>query len=234
MLKVENVTVKYGNVVALKDVSLEIREGETISLIGANGAGKSTTLKVISGLVKCSSGSILFNGKEIHNKPPNQTVNAGIVHVPEGRRLFPQMTILENIELGASLRKDKSNVTREIGELFMRFSRLKERSKQLAGTLSGGEQQMVAIARGLIAKPKILMLDEPSLGLAPLIIKEIGNMITELKKGGMTILLIEQNARMALKLSDRVYVLETGQVTIKGSAQDLLHDDHMKKAYLGG
>lgn len=234
MLKLENVTVTYGNIVALQDVNLHLREGETISLIGSNGAGKSTALKAISGLVPCASGSIVFENKDIHRMSPDEIVKAGIIHVPEGRRMFPQMTVLENIEMGASLRKDTKQVSKEIEELFGMFPRLKERSKQLAGTLSGGEQQMVAIARGLIAKPKILMLDEPSLGLAPLIIKEIANLIGTLKKGGMTILLIEQNARMALKLSDRAYVLETGRITMENDAKQLLHDDHMTKAYLGG
>ncbi|MDR7238093.1 ABC transporter ATP-binding protein [Neobacillus drentensis] len=233
MLKLNNVSVKYGNVIALENVSMEINEGETISIVGANGAGKSTTLKAISGLVKCHTGTIELEDQLLHKSEPEAIVRKGIIQVPEGRRVFPQMTVFENIEMGATLRKDKANIAKEIKEIFSRFPRLKERSKQLAGTLSGGEQQMLAIARGLIAKPKILMLDEPSLGLAPLIIEEIARLIKELQKGGMTILLIEQNARMALKLSNRAYVLETGRVALEGNAQTLLNDDFMKKAYLG-
>jgi branched-chain amino acid transport system ATP-binding protein len=233
MLKLENVSVKYGNVIALENVSMEIKEGETISIVGSNGAGKSTTLKAISGLVKCNTGSIKLEDKLLNKYEPEFIVSKGIIQVPEGRRVFPQMTVYENIEMGASLRKDKLNIPKEIKEIYSRFPRLGERSKQLAGTLSGGEQQMLAIARGLIAKPKILMLDEPSLGLAPLIIEEIAKLIKELQKGGMTILLIEQNARMALKLSNRAYVLETGSVVLEGNAQNLLNDDFMKKAYLG-
>jgi branched-chain amino acid transport system ATP-binding protein len=233
MLKLENVSVNYGNVIAIENVSMEIKEGETISIVGANGAGKSTTLKAISGLVKCRTGTIKLGDLDLSKMEPDRIVKEGIIQVPEGRRVFPQMSVLENIEMGATLRKDKSNIADEIKEIFKRFPRLEERSKQMAGTLSGGEQQMLAIARGLIAKPKILMLDEPSLGLAPLIIDEIAKLILELKERGMTILLIEQNARMALKLSDRAYVLETGRVALEGNAQALLEDDFMKKAYLG-
>jgi branched-chain amino acid transport system ATP-binding protein len=233
MLKLENVSVNYGNVIAIENVSMEIKEGETISIVGANGAGKSTTLKAISGLVKCRTGTIKLGDLDLSKMETDRIVKEGIIQVPEGRRVFPQMSVLENIEMGATLRKDKSNIADEIKEIFKRFPRLEERSKQMAGTLSGGEQQMLAIARGLIAKPKILMLDEPSLGLAPLIIDEIAKLILELKERGMTILLIEQNARMALKLSDRAYVLETGRVALEGNAQALLEDDFMKKAYLG-
>jgi branched-chain amino acid transport system ATP-binding protein len=233
MLKLENVSVNYGNVIAIENVSMEIKEGETISIVGANGAGKSTTLKAISGLVKCRTGTIKLGDLDLSKMETDRIVKEGIIQVPEGRRVFPQMSVLENIEMGATLRKDKSNFADEIKEIFKRFPRLEERSKQMAGTLSGGEQQMLAIARGLIAKPKILMLDEPSLGLAPLIIDEIAKLILELKERGMTILLIEQNARMALKLSDRAYVLETGRVALEGNAQALLEDDFMKKAYLG-
>jgi len=233
MLKLENVSVNYGNVIAIENVSMELKEGETISIVGANGAGKSTTLKAISGLVKCRTGNIKLGDLDLSKMEPDRIVKEGIIQVPEGRRVFPQMSVLENIEMGATLRKDKSNIAGEIKEIFKRFPRLEERSKQMAGTLSGGEQQMLAIARGLIAKPKILMLDEPSLGLAPLIIDEIAKLILELKERGMTILLIEQNARMALKLSDRAYVLETGRVALEGNAKALLEDDFMKKAYLG-
>jgi branched-chain amino acid transport system ATP-binding protein len=233
MLKLENVSVNYGNVIAIENVSMELKEGETISIVGANGAGKSTTLKAISGLVKCRTGNIKLGDLDLSKMEPDRIVKEGIIQVPEGRRVFPQMSVLENIEMGATLRKDKSNIAGEIKEIFKRFPRLEERSKQMAGTLSGGEQQMLAIARGLIAKPKILMLDEPSLGLAPLIIDEIAKLILELKERGMTILLIEQNARMALKLSDRAYVLETGRVALEGNAHALLEDDFMKKAYLG-
>jgi branched-chain amino acid transport system ATP-binding protein len=233
MLKIENISVNYGNVIAIENVSMELKEGETISIVGANGAGKSTTLKAISGLVKCRTGTIKLGDLDLSKMEPDRIVKEGIIQVPEGRRVFPQMSVLENIEMGATLRKDKTNIASEIKEIFKRFPRLEERSKQMAGTLSGGEQQMLAIARGLIAKPKILMLDEPSLGLAPLIIDEIAKLILELKERGMTILLIEQNARMALKLSDRAYVLETGRVALEGNAHALLEDDFMKKAYLG-
>jgi len=233
MLKLENVSVNYGNVIAVENISMEVKEGETISIVGANGAGKSTTLKAISGLVKCRTGTIKLGDLEISKMEPERIVKEGIIQVPEGRRVFPQMTVLENIEMGATLRKDKDNIAKEIKEIFKRFPRLEERSKQMAGTLSGGEQQMLAIARGLIAKPKILMLDEPSLGLAPLVIDEIAKLILELKEQKMTILLIEQNARMALRLSDRAYVLETGHVALDGNAKALLNDDFMKKAYLG-
>lgn len=233
MLKIDHISVKYGNVIALENVSMEITEGETISIVGANGAGKSTLLKAVSGIVRSHAGTIKWNGNELSNTEPDQIVKSGIIQVPEGRRVFPQMTVYENIEMGAVCRKDKQNIEKEIKEIFLRFPRLEERSKQLAGTLSGGEQQMLAIARGLIARPKLLMLDEPSLGLAPLVIEEIARLIVELKESGMTILLIEQNARMALKLSDRAYVLETGRVVIEGDAKKLLHDDFMKKAYLG-
>jgi branched-chain amino acid transport system ATP-binding protein len=233
MLKIENVSVNYGNVIAIENVSMELKEGETISIVGANGAGKSTTLKAISGLVKCRTGTIKLGDLDLSKMEPDRIVKEGIIQVPEGRRVFPQMSVLENIEMGATLRKDKSNIASEIKDIFKKFPRLEERSKQMAGTLSGGEQQMLAIARGLIAKPKILMLDEPSLGLAPLIIDEIARLILELKERGMTILLIEQNARMALKLSDRAYVLETGRVAMEGNAHALLEDDFMKKAYLG-
>lgn len=233
MLRLENVSVNYGNVIAIENVSMEIKEGEMISIVGANGAGKSTTLKAISGLVNCHTGTIKLGDLDLSKMEPERIVKEGIIQVPEGRRVFPQMSVLENIEMGATLRKDKSKIAVEIKEIFKRFPRLEERSKQMAGTLSGGEQQMLAIARGLIAKPKILMLDEPSLGLAPLIIDEIAKLLLELKERGMTILLIEQNARMALKLSDRAYVLETGHVALKGNAKALLDDDFMKKAYLG-
>jgi branched-chain amino acid transport system ATP-binding protein len=233
MLKLENISVNYGNVIAIENISMDLKEGETISIVGANGAGKSTTLKAISGLVKCRTGTIKLGDLDLSKMEPDRIVKEGIIQVPEGRRVFPQMSVLENIEMGATLRKDKSNIASEIKEIFRKFPRLEERSKQMAGTLSGGEQQMLAIARGLIAKPKILMLDEPSLGLAPLIIDEIAKLILELKGRGMTILLIEQNARMALKLSDRAYVLETGRVALEGNAHALLEDDFMKKAYLG-
>ncbi|WP_083652543.1 ABC transporter ATP-binding protein [Bacillus sp. MRMR6] len=233
MLKLQDVSVRYGGSTALESVCLEVHEGEIVSLIGSNGAGKSTVLKAISGIVRPTKGSIQFGTTELTKLPANQIVKQGIIHVPEGRRIFPELTVYENLEMGASLRRDKANVKKEINELFERFPRLRERSKQPGGTMSGGEQQMLALVRGLLAKPRLLMLDEPSLGIAPLIVKEIMSFIASLNKEGMTILLIEQNANMAIKISNRTYVLETGSIFSQGRSEEMLKDDNIKKAYLG-
>lgn len=233
MLKLEDVVVRYGRASALRGLSLEVGEGETVALIGANGAGKSTTLKAISGLVKTAGGRILFRDEDLTKVTASRIVGKGIIHIPEGRRIFPELSVYENLEMGAGLRKDKDNVKKEIADLFDMFPVLKERTKQAGGTLSGGEQQMLAIARGLVAKPTLLMLDEPSLGLAPLVIKEVGETILRLKARGITILLVEQNAMMALKVSDRAYVLETGKIAREGSSQMMLQDDTIRSSYLG-
>jgi len=233
LLKLEDVVVRYGRASALRGLSLEVGEGETVALIGANGAGKSTTLKAISGLVKTAGGRILFRDEDLTKVTASRIVGKGIIHIPEGRRIFPELSVYENLEMGAGLRKDKDNVKKEIADLFDMFPVLKERTKQAGGTLSGGEQQMLAIARGLVAKPTLLMLDEPSLGLAPLVIKEVGETILRLKARGITILLVEQNAMMALKVSDRAYVLETGKIAREGSSQMMLQDDTIRSSYLG-
>ncbi len=231
MLKIENLSVSYGGIKALRNISLEVPEGQIVTLIGANGAGKSTTLRSIVGLVKAHEGSIEFNGKNIMNLPTNKIIEQGITLVPEGRRVFPDLTVLENIKIGAYLRKD--DLSDDIEWVYSIFPRLKERSWQLAGTLSGGEQQMLAVARALMSHPKLLMMDEPSLGLAPLVIKDIFNVIQEINKQGVTILLIEQNANMALKIAHTAYVLETGNITLTGSGAELLENEAVKEAYLG-
>ncbi len=231
MLKIENLAVSYGGIKAVKGISLEVEEGQIVTLIGANGAGKSTTLRSISGLVKPVSGSITYQGEDITGQSPDQIVTKGITLVPEGRRVFADMTVLENLKIGAYLRNDDlSEDIRWINDLF---PRLEERSWQLAGTLSGGEQQMLAVGRALMSHPKIMMMDEPSLGLAPIVIRGIFDIIKEVNKQGVTILLIEQNANMALKVAHRAYVLETGVITMEGSGEELLHNDGIKKAYLG-
>ncbi|HBX22766.1 MAG TPA: ABC transporter ATP-binding protein [Desulfotomaculum sp.] len=233
MLVVENVDVNYGAIRALVDVSLEVHEGEIVALIGANGAGKSTTLRSISGLVKPNKGRILFEGSELQKCPPHKVVEMGISQVPEGRRVFPLMTVLENLEMGAFTRKDRANIKDDIDKVFAKFPRLEERKKQPAGTLSGGEQQMLAIGRALMSKPKIMLMDEPSMGLAPMLVQEIFNIVKEINQSGTTILLVEQNARMALAVANRGYVLETGQVVISGAAADLAKNEAVQKAYLG-
>lgn len=234
MLKLTDLAVSYGHSVALDGINMYINESEAVSLIGANGAGKTTTLKAISGIVRPIRGKIELDGQDITRMPSHKIVSSGIIQVPEGRQIFADLTVTENIEMGASLRKDTANVKKEIEEIYDRFPRLRERAGQLGGTMSGGEQQMLAIARGLIAKPRILMLDEPSLGLAPLVIKEIMDYIQQLKDDGITILLIEQNANLALKITDRTYVLENGRIIKEGRSNDLLHDSVIRKAYLGG
>jgi len=230
----ENVNVYYGPIHALKNVSLSVEEGSIVSLIGANGAGKTTTLKTISGLLRPRSGTIRFKGQDITSRPAQDIVALGISQVPEGRRVFPAMTVMENLEMGAYRRKDKDGIARDLENVFKRFPRLKERRKQLAGTLSGGEQQMLAIGRALMARPVLMLLDEPSMGLAPLLVREIFEIIKDINANGTTILLVEQNARMALSIADKAYVLETGRVVLEGDAKEMLESDQVKKAYLGG
>jgi len=233
MLTIDNLNVSYGAIRALVQVSLEVNEGEIVALIGANGAGKSTTLRSISGLVKPQSGKITFKGQEIQSSPPHKVVELGISQVPEGRRVFPLMTVLENLELGAFIRKDRSGIKEDINNIFLRFPRLQERKQQPAGTLSGGEQQMLAIGRALMSKPKLLLMDEPSMGLAPMLVQEIFNIVKEINQAGTTILLVEQNARMALSIAHRAYVLETGSLVMSGDAKELAENEAVQKAYLG-
>ena len=230
MLKIENLSVNYGGIEAVRDISFEVPEGAIITLIGANGAGKSTTLRAIAGLLKPKSGSITYNGEELIGKPTDQIVSRGITLVPEGRRVFPDMTVLENLKIGAYLRKD--TLTEDIRWVYDLFPRLEERSWQAAGTLSGGEQQMLAVGRALMSKPKVIMMDEPSLGLAPIIVQGIFDIIKEINRQGVTVLLIEQNANMALHIADIGYVLETGRITMTGPGKELLQDENVKKAYL--
>ena len=233
MLKVSNLNVSYGSVHAIHDVSVEVKEGEIVSLIGANGAGKTTILHTITGLKAPSSGSISYNDTDLTKIDPSNIVTFGIAHVPEGRHVFSEMTVEENLKMGAFTRKDKGRAELDIYDVYKRFPRLKERAKQTAGTLSGGEQQMLAMGRALMSAPKIMLMDEPSMGLSPLLVKEIFNIIRELHNAGITILLVEQNAKMALSIADKAYVLETGHISMKGPAKDLLEDDRVKKAYLG-
>ncbi|WP_066071770.1 ABC transporter ATP-binding protein [Neobacillus soli] len=234
MLKVNDINVFYGNIHALKGISLEVKEGEIVTLIGANGAGKSTLLKTLSGLLKPKSGAIEYLGKPISAKAPQAIVKAGISHVPEGRRVFSNMSVEENLELGAYTRKDASGVRKDMEKVYELFPRLLERRKQLSGTLSGGEQQMLAMGRAIMAKPKLLLLDEPSMGLAPLMVKQIFNIIEQINKDGTTVLLVEQNANMALSIANRAYVIETGRIEISGTAAELQASEEIKKAYLGG
>ena len=231
MLKVEQLSVSYGGIKAVRNISFEVPDGKIVTLIGANGAGKSTTLRTISGLVKPQSGKILLNDEDITGMDSAQIVKRGVTMVPEGRRIFPNLTVYENIRIGAYLRK--GDWVKDVDWVYSLFPRLQERSWQAAGTLSGGEQQMLAVARALISRPKLIMMDEPSLGLAPLIIKDIFEIIKEIRKQGVTVLLIEQNANMALKIADIGYVLETGQITLSGSGQELLANPEVKAAYLG-
>ena len=233
MLKIENLQVAYGGIQALRGISLEVPDGKIVTLIGANGAGKSTTLRTISGLVKASGGSITYDGTELLGMPINRILEAGIAQVPEGRRVFANLTVLENLKAGAYLRRDKDGIQKDVEWVYELFPRLRERSWQLAGTLSGGEQQMLAVGRGLMSRPKVLMMDEPSLGLAPLVVQGIFDIIREINRQGVTILLIEQNANMALKTADLAYVLETGTITMQGTGAELLADESVKEAYLG-
>lgn len=232
MLKVKDINVYYGKIHALKNVSFEVRPGEVVALIGANGAGKSTTLKTVSGMMHSRTGSIEFLGEDITHTPSHNLVYKGLAHVPEGRRIFQQMTVLENLEMGAYLHKKPTR--EELKDIFTRFPRLQERRDQVAGTLSGGEQQMLAFARGLMSKPNILLLDEPSMGLAPIIVNQIYDLIGQIRDRGITVLLVEQNARKALGICDYAYVLENGKISLQGSGSDLLQSDEVRKAYLGG
>ena len=234
MLKVDNINVFYGVIHALKNVSLEVNEGEIVSLIGANGAGKTSTLQAISGMLKPKSGSVSFMGEDLNKVESYDILKMGMAHVPEGRRVFAGMSVKENLEMGAYTRKDQNEINDNLERVFMRFPRLLERKKQLAGTLSGGEQQMLAIGRAIMSNPKMLLLDEPSMGLSPLLVKEIFSIIKELNESGMTILLVEQNAKKALSISNRAYVLETGKIVLEGDAKELMENDAVKKAYLGG
>ncbi len=233
ILKVTGLNVNYGAIHAIHDVSLTVNEGEVVSLIGANGAGKTTILHTITGLTKAASGSVLLNGTELLTTEPHKIVTMGMAHVPEGRHVFAQMTVTENLEMGAYFRRDKDQVEKDLADVLRRFPRLAERSKQLAGTLSGGEQQMLAVGRALMSHPRILLLDEPSMGLSPLLVKEIFTTIEEVNREGVTILLVEQNAKMALSIASRAYVLETGNAVMEGEGKAMLRDDNVRKAYLG-
>ncbi len=233
MLKIENLHVSYGGIRALRGVSLEVPDGKIVTLIGANGAGKSTTLRTISGLVKADSGSILYDGEEMLGLPIYRILEKGIAMVPEGRRVFTNLTVRENLKIGAYLRNDKAQIEKDLDWVYELFPRLKERDWQLAGTLSGGEQQMLAVARALMSKPKLIMMDEPSLGLAPLVVKGIFDIIRQINDQGVTVLLIEQNANMALKIADYAYVLETGLIGLTGTGRELLVNEDVRKAYLG-
>lgn len=233
MLKVTDLNTSYGKIHAIRGISFEVNQGEIVTLIGANGAGKSTTLKTLSGMLTPVSGSIMFRGEEIAGMPAHKVTAKRIIHVPEGRRIFPQMTVRENLEMGAFLRKDKEQIAADLEEVYELFPRLKERLSQKGGTLSGGEQQMLAIGRALMSKPELLMLDEPSMGLAPVVVETIFEIIKKLNKNGITILLVEQNANVALSIADRGYVLETGQIKLTGTGEELLRDESVRKAYLG-
>lgn len=234
MLQIHELKVSYGAIQALKGIDLELNQGEIVALIGGNGAGKSTTLQTISGLLRPVSGGIHFLGEEISGVAPQEIVARGVIHVPEGRRIFSSLTVEENLEMGAYLQRDKAAKARNLEEVFGRFPRLKERRRQAGGTLSGGEQQMLAIARAIMANPKLLLLDEPSMGLSPVLVEQIFDIIQSINEQGTSILLVEQNAQMALSIADRGYVLETGKIVLSGVADDLLHDPLVIKAYLGG
>lgn len=233
MLTVSDINVYYGAIHAIKNVSFEVNEGEVVALIGANGAGKSTTLKTMSGLLRSQTGTIEFLGQNIMHMPADKLVAAGLAHVPEGRRVFAQMSVEENLEMGAFTRPN-SEIAPGLERVYVHFPRLKERRRQVAGTLSGGEQQMLAMGRALMSSPKLLMLDEPSMGLAPILIEQIFDIVRELHAAGTTILLVEQNAQMALSIASRAYVMETGKITLSGTGDELLHNDEVRKAYLGG
>ncbi len=233
MLKVTDLEVYYGVINAIKKVSFEVNKGEVIALIGANGAGKTTILHTITGLVAPKAGSIVFEGKELTKTPAHKIVSMGMAHVPEGRRIFQQLSVLENLKLGAFTLNDNKKISENIEYVYEHFPRLKERKNQIAGTLSGGEQQMLAMGRALMSNPKIVLMDEPSMGLSPLLVKEIFAIIEDLHKSGITVLLVEQNAKKALSVADRAYVLETGRITMTGKASDMLNDERIKKAYLG-
>ena len=233
MLEVKDLEVYYGVIQAIKGISFHVDEGEVIALIGANGAGKTTTLQTITGMLNAKAGSILFEGEELTKIPGHKIVSMGMAHVPEGRRVFAQLSVLENLKLGAYTRKDKDEIEESLQRLYKSFPRLEERKNQLAGTLSGGEQQMLAMGRALMSKPRIILMDEPSMGLSPIFVEEIFNIIKEVSASGTTVLLVEQNAKKALSIADRAYVLETGKVVLEGKASDLMEDESIKKAYLG-
>lgn len=233
LLEIKDLEVNYGVIKAIKGVSFDVNEGEIIALIGANGAGKTTILHTITGLIQAKKGSIVFDGKELTKTPPHKIVSMGMAHVPEGRRIFQQLSVLENLKLGAYTRKDKSEIASTLKMVYERFPRLEERKNQVAGTLSGGEQQMLAMGRALMSKPRIILMDEPSMGLSPLLVSEIFDIIKVINVSGTTVLLVEQNAKKALSIADRAYVLETGKITLSGDAKDLINDESVKKAYLG-
>ena len=234
MLKVDNINVFYGAIHAIKGISIDVSDKEIVTLIGSNGAGKSTTLRTISGLMKPKTGTIKFEDKDITGVSAHKIVGMGLCQVPEGRHVFSNMTVMENLQLGAYLRKDKAGISQDLEDVFKKFPRLLERKLQVAGTLSGGEQQMLAMGRALMSRPRLLLLDEPSMGLAPLLVKEIFNIIKEINESGTTILLVEQNAKMALDIADKAYVLETGRITMAGTAKELQNSEAVQKAYLGG
>ena len=233
MLEIKDIEVYYGMIQAIKGISFEVNEGEVIALIGANGAGKTTTLHTITGLLSPKKGSVIFEGKDITKVPAHKIVSLGIAHVPEGRRVFAELTVYENLKMGAYTRKDKDEIEKTLEMVYKRFPRLEERKNQLAGTLSGGEQQMLAMGRALMSHPKIIVMDEPSMGLSPILVNEIFDIIQEVSKGGTPVLLVEQNAKKALSIADRAYVLETGRIVLEGDAKVLMNDDSIKKAYLG-
>ena len=234
MLKVNNIDVYYGAIHAIKDISIEVPKGEIVTLVGSHGAGKSTMLRTISGLMKPKTGTILFEDKNIVGVPAHKIVGMGLCQVPEGRHVFANMSVMENLELGAYLRSDKDGIARDLEDVFKKFPRLLERKEQISGTLSGGEQQMLAMGRALMSRPRLLLLDEPSMGLAPLLVKEIFNIIKEINESGTTVLLVEQNANMALSIADKAYVLETGRIALAGTAHELASSEAVRKAYLGG
>ena len=234
MLQIKDIDVYYGSIHALKKLTLQVEQGSIVTLIGANGAGKTTTLNTISGILRPRNGTIIYKGTDITKVAPEKIVGLGISQVPEGRRVFSTMTVVENLEMGAYLRRDKKEIQADMETVYTRFPRLEERRKQLAGTLSGGEQQMLAIGRALMARPELMLMDEPSMGLAPLLVKEIFSIIKDINERGTTILLVEQNANMALSIADRAFVIETGEIVLQGTAEQLLRSDDVKKAYLGG
>ena len=233
MLEVKNLEVYYGVIQAIKGISFEVTEGEVIALIGANGAGKTTTLQTITGMLKPEKGEVIFNGVDISKIPGHKIVPMGMAHVPEGRRVFAQLSVYENLKMGAYTRKDKNEIEESLKMVYKRFPRLEERKNQLAGTLSGGEQQMLAMGRALMSKPKIILMDEPSMGLSPIFVEEIFNIIKEISAGGTTVLLVEQNAKKALSIANRAYVLETGNIVLSGDAHEMMNNEQIKKAYLG-
>lgn len=233
MLEIKNLEVYYGVIRAIKGISFEVNEGEVIALIGANGAGKTTTLQTITGMLKPKSGEIIFEGTDITKIPGHKIVSMGMAHVPEGRRVFAQLSVYENLKLGAYTRKDKNEIEESLEKIYQSFPRLKERRNQLAGTLSGGEQQMLAMGRALMSKPKIVLMDEPSMGLSPILVEEIFKIIRDISASGTTVLLVEQNAKKALEIADRGYVLETGNIVLSGDAKDMMNNDSIRKAYLG-